>query len=443
MTDSLPVPTERLLRPGRALVVGLGRSGVALCRFLTARGIEVRGCDRRAEVETGAELRGLGVELITGGYGDEVLDSCGAVFASPGVAWDSGLLEAARARGLPVSSEIDLCFRLCPAELVAITGTNGKTTTTALVGRVLERTGRRVTVGGNIGDTVLDRLDRLTASDLLVLEVSSFQLESAAAPRPRTAAILNLTPDHLDRHRTMEAYIAAKARLIEFQQPGDRAVLNGLDPLVRGLAGRTRAEVVWFDRHRPAPPMPIPGAHNVLNALAAAAIGRLHGLGDEEIAEAVAGFPGVEHRLELVGTWHGVEWFNDSKATNPEAAQVGLTSFPGRHLVLIAGGKRDQFELGRWLGEVWRRAAAVILIGTAAEQLAAGLDGYPALRRAESMDEAVAIAAELARPGGVVLLSPGFKSFDRYRSYEERGRDFKRAVRSWHGEPALAPAEEA
>jgi UDP-N-acetylmuramoylalanine--D-glutamate ligase len=348
------------------------------------------------------------------------------------VPWDSELLERARASSRLVSSEIDLFFQLCPAPIAGVTGTNGKTTTTALAGSVLARGSRPVVVGGNIGDTVLDRLEEITPEHWVVLELSSFQLESCHEPRARISAVLNLTPDHLDRHGTMERYVAAKARLVEFQQPGDDTVLNGLDPRCRELAVLTRAQVTWFDRHRPVPPVGLPGDHNRLNALAAAAIGRAAGLSDEAIAEGVRRFPGVEHRLELVGEWDGVRWYNDSKATNPDAGLVGLRAFAETPVVLIAGGYGGGFELAEWLDAVRERTRAVVLMGASADELEERLAGHPT-RRAGSLDEAVELAGALARSGDTILLSPAYKSYDMFASYEERGRLFKEAVRAEHG----------
>jgi UDP-N-acetylmuramoylalanine--D-glutamate ligase len=262
----------------------------------------------------------------------------------------------------------------------------------------------------------------------VVLELSSFQLESIERPRPRIGVVLNLTPDHLDRHHTFESYVDAKARLVEFQLPEDHAVLNGADPACRQLAGRTQAHIVWFEQHEPEPPMPVPGRHNLENAKAAAAVGRLAGLDDGDIEAAIAGFPGVEHRLELVGEWEEVRWYNDSKATNPDAARVGLAAFADQPVVLIAGGYGSGFELDEWLAQVRRGTAAVVLLGASAEALAEQLEGHH-VEQAASIEEAVERAAGLARPGSVVLLSPGYKSYDMFSGFEERGRRFKEAVR--------------
>jgi UDP-N-acetylmuramoylalanine--D-glutamate ligase len=423
VTAAVPSPGDR------ALLVGAGLSSLSVARFLTGRGVEVRICDMRPADELVQLVSRLPpeAELVLGGYDETVLEGCVAVYASPGVPWDSELLEAARARRLPVSSEIDLFFKLCPAPIVGVTGTNGKTTTTALLGSVLGQGERPVMVGGNIGDTVLDRLGEVTPEHWVVLELSSFQLESCAEPRAEIAVILNVTPDHLDRHGSMDSYVAAKARLLRFQRPGDDAVLNGEDPICRELAALTPGRVTWFDRHRPVPPMPVPGRHNQLNALAAAAVGRIAGLSDAAIEAGVRSFKGVEHRLELVGEWDGVRWYNDSKATNPDAALVGVRAFPGVPVVLIAGGYGGGLDAERWLAAIRELTVAVVLIGASAEQLAQNLAGHP-VEKAASIEEAVAKAAGLAPPGGVVLLSPGYKSFDMFRTYEERGRRFKAAV---------------
>ncbi len=413
-----------------ALVVGAARSGVALAGYLAAKGEPVRVVDKKSERELGDVRAQLpaGVDLKLGGYDDTVLTDVDVVYVSPGVPWDSQLLNDARRLGIKVSSEIDLFLRLCPGTVVGITGTNGKTTTTALTGAVLAAGERPVLVGGNIGDTVLDRLDEVTPRHWVVLELSSFQLESVEKPHLHVGVILNITPDHLDRHGTFERYVDLKARAIEFAGADDFAVLNGRDPAVRALASRTRGHVVWFDEHRPLPPMPLPGRHNLENALAAAAVGRIAGLSDDAIDGAIRSFKGVEHRLELVGEWDGVRWYNDSKATNPDASRVALSAFPETPLVLIAGGYGSGFELGPWVADVVRNADAVVLMGASAELLAKELAGHPNVVRAANLEEAVELAAARARPGGVVLLSPAYKSFDMFKDYEDRGRRFKALV---------------
>ena len=414
-----------------ALVVGAARSGVALAQHLTADGQNVRVADRKPAEQLRETLDQMphGVELRLGGYDSSVLDGIKVVYASPGVPWDSELLNVARARGIEVSSEIDLFLRLNKGTVVGITGTNGKTTTTALTGAVLSAGARPVIVGGNIGDTVLDRVGEITPEHWVVLELSSFQLESIENPHLHVGVILNITPDHLDRHKTLDRYVDLKARAIEH---ADYALLNGRDAIVKGLANRAHGKVVWFDQHVPVPPMPLPGRHNLDNALAAAAIGRIAGLPDDAIDDAIRNFKGVEHRLELVGEWGGVRWYNDSKATNPDAGRVALTAFPGSHLILIAGGYGSGFELGDWVADVLANAADVILIGASADELAKALRDHPHIQRAKTLGQAVAMAAELARPGTVVLLSPAYKSFDMFKDFEDRGNQFKDLVRKRH-----------
>ena len=411
-----------------ALVVGAARSGVALALHLTAEGAKVRVADRKPATELQSTLSQMprGVELRLGGYDASVLEGVDIVYASPGVPWDSDLLNEARARGIRVSSEIDLFLSLCRGTVVGITGTNGKTTTTALTGAVLEAGRRPVIVGGNIGDTVLDRVHDITPEHWVVLELSSFQLESVERPQLHVGVILNITPDHLDRHKTLDRYVDLKARAIEH---ADYALLNGRDPIVRDLAPRAGGEVVWFDRHQPRPPMPLPGRHNMENALAAAAVGRIAGLGDEAIDDAIRHFRGVEHRLELVGEWAGVRWYNDSKATNPDAGRVALTAFPGAPVILIAGGYGSDFDLREWVADALASTEAVILIGASAVELAEALRDHPHVVRAGTLDEAVSRAAALARPGAVVVLSPAYKSFDMFKDFEDRGNQFKELVR--------------
>ena len=411
-----------------ALVIGASRSGVALVAHLAAAGEKVRVADRKpaAELQSALAQMPSGVELSLGGYDEAVLDGIDVVYASPGVPWDSELLNQARARGIQVSSEIELFLGLCRGTVVGITGTNGKTTTTALTGDVLAAGERPVIVGGNIGDTVLDRVDEITPQHWVVLELSSFQLESVQRPHLHVGVILNITPDHLDRHRTLERYVDLKARAIE---DADQALLNSRDALVSGLARRARGQVLWFDRHQPQPPMPLPGRHNMENALAAAAIGRIAGLKDDAINQAIRNFKGLEHRLELVGEWEGVSWYNDSKATNPDAGRGALSAFPGAPVILIAGGYGGGFDLRQWVADVLANTEAVILIGASADELAKELGAHPKVLRAQTLNEAVSMAAGLAREGGVVLLSPAYKSFDMFKDFEDRGNQFKELVR--------------
>ena len=413
-----------------ALVVGAARSGIALATHLTLAGENVRVIDRKPATQLREAIAQMpaSVDFRLGDHESDPLEGVDVVYASPGVPWDAQVLNDARSRGIKVSSEIDLFLKLNKGTVVGITGTNGKTTTTALTGEVLAAGKRPVIVGGNIGDTVLDRVDEITPEHWVVLELSSFQLESVDWPRLHVGVILNITPDHLDRHATFERYVDLKARAIEYASPNDFAVLNGRDEVVRGLAGRTRAKVVWFDQHQPIPPMPLPGQHNMENALAAAAVGRIAGLSDETINAAIRSFKGVEHRLELVGEWAGVRWFNDSKATNPDAGRVAVNAFPGAPVVLIAGGYGSGFELKDWVADVLAHTEAVVLIGASADQLQEALRDHPKVVRASTLEEAVSMAAALTRLGGVVLLSPAYKSFDMFKDYEDRGNQFKALV---------------
>lgn len=423
-------------RGERALVVGLGRSGLAMARYLTREGLRVRAVDRQPTERLQAALAELaelpGAESRTGGYDETAFEGCALVCASPGVPWDDPLLEAARARGIPVSSEIDLFLSRCPGQILGVTGTNGKTTTTAMLGAILRQGDRPVLVGGNIGDTVLDRLPEITPRHRVALELSSFQLESAADPRTQVGVVLNVTPDHLDRHHTFQRYLDAKARLVEALPEDGTAVLNGEDENCRALAQRTRAHVVWYDLHRPLPHLHVPGRHNQLDALAAAAAARAVGLDDARIQTGLDSFIGVEHRLELVQEEGGIRWYNDSKATNPEAGLPALRAFPGEALVVIAGGHGSGFDLREWTREVRTRTVGAVLMGESAQLLATELEGHP-LRRVETLEEAVEEAARLLPEGGVVVLSPAYKSYDMFHDFEERGRLFKDLVRARSG----------
>jgi UDP-N-acetylmuramoylalanine--D-glutamate ligase len=439
-------------------VVGLGRSARAVVDHLVREGAAphvVDQADTPALRREAAALEGRATVQL-GGYEERALDGCNLVVASPGVPWDAPLLAAARQRQIPVSSELDLFFRACPAPIAGITGTNGKTTTTALAGAVLARGERPVVVGGNIGETVLDRLPAITPQHWVVLELSSFQLESITTPHLRIGAILNVTEDHLDRHRTMAAYTAVKARAISFMDPGDHAVLNFDDPTAAALSGRTAGQVLPFsikpggldsgvclkdgaivlrrgagrDRVMAAGDVPLPGAHNLSNALAAIAIGWAAGISADQMAEAVRGFTGVEHRIELVGTFAGVRYYNDSKATNPDSTLKALAAFE-EPIVLIAGGRAKGADLEPLIQAIRRRVRHVVVIGETADELERRIrdqDGPP-VQQAGALRAAVRAAAAVASPGSVVLLSPAFASYDMFENYEDRGRRFKEAVR--------------
>lgn len=438
-------------------VVGLARSGVAAARLLHAVGARVLAADLKPLAALGAEAQGLaalGVTLLTGGAHAEALAAVDLVVVSPGVPLDSPQLRAARAAGVPLIGELELGWRAAEADTIAITGTNGKTTTTALVGALLRaHAARPVLVAGNIGTPLTAHALDVPADGILVCEVSSFQLETIDAFGPRVAAVLNVTPDHLDRHGTFEAYLEAKARIFLNQTEADCAVLNADDASAPVLARRTRARVVWFSRRGarvpgvfvdagwiaaaldgrverlcPLAEFPLRGAHNVENALAATACALWAGLAPEAIRRGLAGFRGVPHRLERVRELDGVVYYNDSKGTNVASTVRALESFTER-VVLIAGGVGKGQDFAPLGAAARGRVAHAVVIGrdgpAVAEALAAA--GVP-VTRAPSLEAAVEAARAAARPGDVVLLSPACASFDMFENFEHRGDVFRALV---------------
>ncbi len=438
----------------RALVIGYGRSGRAAASYLKRQGAKVTVVDRADTPELRTALDRDGVAAHLGASATPDLDAFDLVVVSPGVAWDSPLVEAARQRGIEVTSEMDLFFEVCPCPIAGITGTNGKTTTTALTAEVLRAGGLTVIRGGNIGEPVLDRLDQLRPADWVVLELSSFQLESIRRPRLRIGAVLNVTPDHLDRHKTMDRYREIKARAVAFMEPEDHAVLNFDDPSCKAMAGQTRGQVLPFavrdqlesgiqvidgaisrkdgatvQTVLPVRDVPLPGAHNLSNVMAAVGAGLAAGVATSAIANAVRQFKAVEHRLELIGTYDGVRWYNDSKATNPDSTYKALEAFP-EPIVLIAGGRNKGIDVAPLAAAIANRVTGLVVMGETGAELAqlvrsAGLDHVVV---ASDLRDAVRRAASMARPGSVVLLSPAFTSYDMFRDYEDRGRQFKATV---------------
>jgi UDP-N-acetylmuramoylalanine--D-glutamate ligase len=437
-----------------ALIVGYGRSGRAAAAFIRAHGGEVKVVDRAERDELRKELDAAGIAARLGGYGAADLNGTDLLVVSPGVAWDEPVVEAARHRGLEVSSEIDLFFRYCPARIAGVTGTNGKTTTTALSTDVLRSGGLHVMRGGNIGEPVLDRLDQLTSEDWVVLELSSFQLESIGNPRMAIGVVLNVTPDHLDRHKSFERYAEIKARAVSSQAAEDHAVLNLDDPVCARMQEKTRARILGFGLHQPisqgvelidgwltvtdgqnsqavmpASDVPLPGEHNLSNVMAALAAGHAAGVEPAAMAQAVRSFKAVEHRLELVGTYSGVRWYNDSKATNPDSTYKALAAF-SEPIILIAGGRNKGIDLQPLAEAIAGRVRALVTIGETGEELArrVGEAGLRGVEQASDLRDAVRKAAALATPGSVVLLSPAFTSYDMFDNYEDRGRRFKSTV---------------
>ncbi|HVM69894.1 MAG TPA: Mur ligase family protein [Gaiellaceae bacterium] len=406
------MPSRPELPAGPYLVVGLARSGEAARTALEERGVEVVAADRS-----------LGNDADVG-----LLDGVGALVKSPGVPGDAPLAAAARARGIPIWSEVELGARLFPNPLVGVTGTNGKTTTTELLGAIFRAAGRPVEVAGNVGRALTSL--RPAPDAWLVCELSSFQLEDVETLRPRVGVLLNLEPDHLDRHGTFDAYRAAKLRLFENQGADDAAVLpRGFDP-VPGEAAR-----VEFAADDPLPAEPlIPGAHNRENAAAATAAARAAGIADDAIAEALRTFAGVPHRLELVAERGGVRFVNDSKATNTAAARRALTAYDAPlHLVLGGSLKGERFDaFAAAVAEA--NVVTAYLVGEAAEPLAAAL-GHASVpfRHCGTLERAVEEAARAARAGEIVLLSPACASYDQFSDFEQRGEEFRRLVENLAG----------
>jgi len=445
------------LQNKRVLVVGLGKSGVASALFLKERGARVTVSDTKSPDQLRDEIPVLldhGIAVETGGHGERTFRGQDLIVVSPGVPVDAPPLVQARASGEPVIGEIELAAQHLPGPIVAITGSNGKTTTTTLTGKILLAGGLPALVGGNIGTPAISLVAEAKPETVVVLEVSSFQLETIQTFRPKVAVVLNVTPDHLDRHRTFQAYVDAKARVFENQQSSDFAVLNEDDQTCVALGNRTRAQVFWFSRKKEvkqgawvrdgqilfregsgqreimlASEIPLKGAHNVENVLAAVCAGALMGCSAESIRKAVRDFKAVEHRLEYVATVKGVEYYDDSKATNVDATIKALESFPA-NIHLILGGK-DKGSDYTVLNDLLRqRVKRVYTIGAAAQKIESHIKGATDIVHAETLDNAVRRAAAVAQAGDIVLLAPACASFDQFQSYNHRGRVFKEVVHS-------------
>jgi UDP-N-acetylmuramoylalanine--D-glutamate ligase len=409
----------------KALVVGLARSGRAAVGALAGQGWDVVAYDR----SVAADASGLAGEVRLGPWDDGLLDEVDLVVKSPGVPSDSPPVVTARTRGIELISEIELGARLLPNPILGVTGTNGKTTTTALLGAMFDAAGVPAEVAGNIGRPLTSLAGMVDPDAWIVCELSSFQLEDIDTLHPRIAILLNLEPDHLDRHGSFEAYRAAKLRIFENQGGDDISIVpRGFAP-VPG-AGR-RIEFDGADA-LPAEPL-VPGAHNRENAAAAVAAARAAGIPDEAIAEALRTFPGVEHRIEELATIAGVRYVNDSKATNVAAALRALASFPGVRKLVILGG-RGKAEPYAPLAEAFEIGDRAYLIGEATEEMAAALEAADVeFERSGDLPTAVAAAALEARDGDVVLLSPACASFDQFTSYEQRGEEFGKLVQKLTG----------
>jgi len=453
------------LKDKRVLVVGLGKSGVASALFLKAHGARVTVSDTKSGDELRNEIPVLldhGITVETGGHGERTFRGQDLIVVSPGVPVDAPLLVQARSLGEAVIGEIELAAQFLPGPIVAITGSNGKTTTTTLTGEIMAASSFPTLVGGNIGTPAISLAERAKPETVIVLEVSSFQLETIQTFRPKIAVVLNVTPDHLDRHQTIETYVDAKARIFENQQNEDFAVLNEDDPICVAMAARTRAQVFWFSRQKEVKQgawvregnivfrdgagfqkeaqrevmlvseIPLKGAHNLENVLAAVCAGALMGCAPDKIREAVRDFKAVEHRLEFVATIRGVDYYNDSKATNVDATIKALESFPA-NIHLILGGK-DKGSDYTVLNDLLRqRVKRVYTIGAAAGKIESQIKGVEMVH-AETLENALRKANAAAQPGDVVLLAPACASFDQFKNYEQRGQVFKEIVRGLEGE---------
>lgn len=452
------------LKGKRVLVVGLGKSGLAAALFLSRRGAQVTVSDVRSAEALANEIPALleqGIMVESGGHGLLTFRRQDLIVVSPGVPLDTPALAQVRSFGIQVIGELELAARFMQGSVLAITGSNGKTTTTALTGAILKAGGLPTLVGGNIGVPVVSLIGETTPETWSVLEVSSFQLETTEEFHPRIAVILNITPDHLDRHGTFENYALAKERIFAAQKVNDAVVLNADNPRTAAAAPRVRARLYWFSAQHEVSrgawvrngrlvyradggaavedimaleAIQLKGAHNVENVLAAVCAGRLAEVPADAVREAIENFKAVEHRLEYVATVNGVEFYNDSKATNVDATAKAVEAFPGG-IHLILGGK-DKGSDYTALNELLKnRVRAIYTIGSAAAKIESQLRGVVPLHSCQTLEAAVASAANAGRPGEVVLLAPACSSFDQFENYEHRGRVFKELVserRGWN-----------
>lgn len=439
------------------LVLGAGKSGLAAADFLQKRGALVTLTDAKPaeQLDSGIlKLARRGVRLAVGTKSGPDLKGYDYAVISPGIPLTIPLVQGIKSLNIPLIGELELAFRFSPAPMVAVTGTNGKTTTTALVGQIFQDAGLPVFVGGNIGTPLAAGLDGVSSDHTVVAEVSSFQLETIDLFHPRIAVILNITPDHLDRHGNMEGYTAAKARIFENQGPEDFTVLNYDDLRVRALAEKTRGKVIFFSREKvltsgvyadrgkiwiqqdgnpidiiDCNDIYIKGGHNLENALAAAAALFYMGLSPQEIARTLKTFRGVAHRLEYITQIDGILYVNDSKGTNPDATMKALEAYQ-EPIVLIAGGRNKGSDFSRMAGLIKEKVRTLVLVGEAAPEIKKAVEnvGFTSIIEVGDFPQAVLSARQAARPGDVVMLSPACASWDMFRSYEERGDLFKSLV---------------
>lgn len=419
------------LKNKRVTVFGLGKSGIASARKLAALGATVKATDLDPAIDV-AVFEGLGIEVELGGHPASLIEGDDLIVVSPGIHLDIPILEEAKERNIPIISEVELASRILTKPIIAVTGTNGKTTTTTLIGEMLKAGGKRIALAGNIGLPLVEVDD--STLDYIVAEISSYQLETIVNFKPQISVILNIQPDHLERHHTMQEYIDQKARIFLNQKGDDYLIYNQDDPAVVEMVKKAKAWLIPFSKTNTgiitlAPELiKIPGRHNLENALAAAQAAYLCGVKKDTVAEVLRTFPGVEHRLEYVTSVAGVEFYNDSKATNPDSTLVAIETFKGRGIVLILGGRDKGVGLETLAQKVKANVKAVVLLGEAAPLFESALKslGYEAIYKAGfSLPDAVRNSFSLSEHGDIVLFSPACASFDMFNNYEERGKAFK------------------
>ncbi|MFA5839366.1 MAG: UDP-N-acetylmuramoyl-L-alanine--D-glutamate ligase [Candidatus Margulisiibacteriota bacterium] len=427
------------LQAKNVTVFGAGISGLACCEKLKELGAkpfltELRPIENLPS-DISTKILSLGIEYELGGHSQKAIDSAEMIVVSPGIHLDLPILEKAKQKKIPIMAEIELAYQLLNKPIIAITGTNGKTTTTTLIGEMLIAAGKRVAVVGNIGSPIISVDD--SNLDYIVAEISSYQLEGITDFKPFISVICNIQEDHIERHHSMDEYIAQKARIYENQSPTDFLVYNGDDPLVSQMAQKAKCITVPFSKSNitvlgiEPKEIKIPGKHNLENALAAATAVSLCDVDIKQIAKVLQSFPGVEHRIEFVRELDGIKFYNDSKATNPASTLVALETFANKPLVLLLGGKEKGVSIDEMCQRIKETAKEVILIGEAAAIFKSGLEriGFNNIKSASfSMSEAVKMAFADSKPGDIVLLSPACASFDMFNNYEERGRAFKKLV---------------
>lgn len=436
------------LKNKNILVVGLGVTGVATARFLINRGASVTVSDQKKEQETGPEeplIREPGIRMELGPHRIETFERADLIVVSPGVPHTILPIRRAKEQGIPVIGEIELASRFITEPIVAVTGTNGKTTTTTLLGKMLEDSGFKVFVGGNIGKPLIAYADREEKAEIVVVEVSSFQLDTIGTFRANVAVLLNITEDHMDRYPDLNAYTKSKARIFNNQQYNDTAVLNGSDPVVRSLSRNILSRKVFFRSKKEGVAISdesiisqenmsqlladfkLPGKHNMENAAAASLAALTAGGTFEGVRTSLRKFKGLPHRLEYIDTLNGVDFFDDSKATNVDSVAKALETFK-RPVVLIMGGRNKGSKFHTLRDLIGRHTKKLIVIGEAKEDIKAELGDIKPVETANSMEDAVFKAYNAAKPGDIVLLSPACASFDMYNSYAQRGEDFCKAV---------------